>query len=138
MSVRGARVELTHDRLDFRHNSLELPGCALELIPHSLAQRGNAGLQALHLPQYFVDRIESFFQSVFRRHVITWFHNIARRYAMPRGTVLSPGPGREARRVLRAFAGKAILHRKGLALRSFASLKPSMSGIEQTRRYRPV
>jgi hypothetical protein len=43
----------------------------LELISHSLAQGGDAGLKALHFSQHFIDRIERFFQSVFRRHVVS-------------------------------------------------------------------
>jgi hypothetical protein len=58
-----------HDGFDFGRCALELPRAALELISHSLAQRGNAWLKALHLAQHLVDRIEGFFQPIVRRHV---------------------------------------------------------------------
>jgi hypothetical protein len=79
MNIRSARVELTHDRLDFGHGAFELPGGALELIPDSGVQRGDAGLKALHFPQDFIDRIERFLQSVFRSHDATWISRIFER-----------------------------------------------------------
>ena len=53
--ARGTSVRLTHDRFDFGRGGLELPSGALELISHSLAQRGEAWLKALHFSQHFID-----------------------------------------------------------------------------------
>jgi hypothetical protein len=59
--IRGAHIKITHDRLDLRRSLLQLPGGTVELISHSLAQRRNGGLQALHFSQHPIDRIERLF-----------------------------------------------------------------------------
>ena len=69
-SARGTSVRLTHDRFDFGRGVLEFPSGTLELISHSLAQGGNAGLKALHFSQHFIDRIERLFESIFCNHVV--------------------------------------------------------------------
>ena len=70
----GAQIRLTHDRFDFGRCVLELPSGTLELISHSLAQRRDARLKALHLSQHFIDRVEGFFQPVLRRHITALRH----------------------------------------------------------------
>jgi hypothetical protein len=54
-AAHGTSIRLTHDRFNFGRCILELPSGTLELISHSLAQRRDAWLKALHFSQHFMD-----------------------------------------------------------------------------------